>query len=258
MYFHAFPEIPFYTSLEMLLTIVAADLTHTVMQTEMMLRVVGVKHPITGAYRYPPERISDAFGSHCSPFRDYSDVCDWPGVECTDGVVRKIQWWYEDVMETLSNVELNSLLLRWLPATIRRIEIDQNEKLPEGLRDAFESAFLPRDAIAVVIRSCGLKGTVEMSTLPQHIETLGLPGNSITGTVSLLVLPRTLKRLDLTVNPIETVVVDNQALLETFEHAFFGSAKSILKVEIHGERFDPRVSIARWNIHVLPSINPWG
>ena len=158
------------------------------------------------------------------------DVCNWKGVECTDGLVTDIRW-ADGCIFLLRSIE-------WIPSTVESIKL-----LNKGLNLPIQTRKLPRALRIARMPRCDISGDIHLETLPPLLQELYLRSNKLSGHVSLLKLPGTLRLLDLSMNNIDKVYVRNEALPESLDNVLFFHAHKNIVFDTMGqtEKVDGRI-----------------
>lgn len=125
---------------------------------------------------------------------EYIDVCDWPGVTCSeDGVnVLEIHW------RSMSlKGEMN---LSCMPPMVINFNVQNNE-----ITGTLDAAELPFHLKMITLSSNKFRGSVNWESLPPNVEYMYLSNNQFEGNVNLDVLPSSLKYFFVGVNKFTSV-----------------------------------------------------
>jgi len=125
---------------------------------------------------------------------DYKDVCDWPGVTCSeDGVsVLKIVWYFKSLKGPIN--------LSWMTATTTIFSVFGN-----NITGTLDTTTLPRNLKMINLQKNNFSGTVDWEALPSNIEQVNLFSNKLEGNVNLDILPASLNLLYVGLNKFTTV-----------------------------------------------------
>ena len=117
---------------------------------------------------------------------DYKDVCDWPGVTCSEdgSSVLKINWYNKTLKGTMD--------LTWIPPTVTYFNVSVND-----ITGTLVTAALPCNMKTFHLGSNKYSGTIDWKGLPPSIEHLYLSCNQFEGNVALDDLPCGVKYLSL-------------------------------------------------------------
>ena len=125
--------------------------------------------------------------TYCDASGNYKDVCEWKGVECTDGNVTGIQW-----AESIRNIcfDLEEIYLDYLPETIQEFNVENCR-----YKGTLQMAFLPLHFFSV---SCNnLKGSLDLAAMPPQMVHFDVLLNEFSGSVLLNALPESLQHLQI-------------------------------------------------------------
>ena len=144
-------------------------------------------------------------------------VCEYNGVECTDGVVRSLFLAYRG---NESDREAWAVRLAWLPPTVEHIHLTAIK-----LHDGIASESLPRALRYFFVQNCmwqrftRRENFLDFRKLPPHLEEFILDKGSFSGDIVLDALPQSMSFLFLRVmQRIEEVHVDKAALPAGMKH----------------------------------------
>ena len=158
-------------------------------------------------------------------------VGPWIGVGFDDGRVRTIRWSYG-----CAGVKS----LDWLPPKLGKLELFHRKS-----RKRLHTRCLPRTLMFCWIVMSDVFGKVDLVSLPAPLQVLNLQSNRIAGTISLTYLPRNISAILFWGNPIQKVVVDNDALPHTLRKVHFHYPKKVIKIQtIDGSTADRRISLS--------------
>ena len=97
-----------------------------------------------------------------------NDVCTWPGVECNDSTVRRIQLFRD------SQIRVS---IEWLPPTVKHLHLNRMQVVED-----WNTASLPRDLISLLVEDCfvesvhgtgpnkPIRALVNLRKLPARLE----------------------------------------------------------------------------------------
>ena len=109
---------------------------------------------------------------------NYSDMCEWTGVNCNkNGDVIHIIWGAKNFLGEQPK-------LQWLPSTVRSILLYDS-----GQKGSLDAAKLPKDLRGAAFSDNDYEGSFDFSTLPPGLKSLNLNDNRFTGSVDLKCLP---------------------------------------------------------------------
>ena len=117
------------------------------------------------------------------PFFDadggFLDMCDWDGVLCKDGEVKKINWQQE---EWLTGVE--TFFFEHLPRSLRALELSYND-----FNSSVPLTAIPDQVSELYLNDCSFTGTTNLEKLPRDIRHLWFSTNNFEGSLALEALP---------------------------------------------------------------------
>ena len=146
------------------------------------------------------------------------DVCQWPGVACTDGAVTSI--YYANLQRCLS--------IRRPPPTVRNLHLRRVDLVRNWSTDLF-----PRDLRYACVMQCGVPGWptaltgVRLDRLPVHLEELIVTCSMLAGPIILTKLPQKMRFLlmhAVSLDGPELVVVDYGLSPDSLQEAYVHSA----------------------------------
>ena len=158
----------------------------------------------TGADAFLPRNITE-------------DVCQWPGVECTDSSVTSIYYAYLQ----------RCLSIRWLPPTVQNLHLHRVDLVRDWSTDLF-----PRDLRYACVMQCGVPGwptaltSVRLDRLPVHLEELIVTCSMLAGPIILTKLPQKMRFLlmhAVSLDGPQVVVVDYSLLPHSLQEAYMHS-----------------------------------
>ena len=160
-----------------------------------------------------------------------SAVCEWYGIQCSDGLVTRIHW--EDDQCFVADS------LRWLPPSTRKIKMSY-----QGVNEDLFTRLLPRSLIVVYLHTCGNFAHIDMETLPPRLEVFAAVNCGVSGRISLNRLPHTMRRIDLRGNLISEIKIDNSRLPPLInEMCFYNPLRPIPVVCAGGGEYDERLRL---------------
>ena len=165
---------------------------------------------------------------------DPSDICDWKGVGCDEGVVRIIAW------REMGDFQVETL--DWLPSTLCQMHFRLL-----SVCSMLCTRYLPRDLMYMYLCDCELlPARLDLQTLPPFLEELHMRACKVTGPILLASLPRHIRVIDLAFNDIEKIYVQNDTLPSSLEQVHFAKLDKKQKLEcVDGKNADKRIKFKR-------------
>ena len=135
------------------------------------------------------ELIANLSNPH-STWKPEINACDWHGVECNSAKeVSALNW------ERRHSGLLGSLIWKWLPQTIERINVGSLHESKNELSGPVDFSSFPAGCTYVSLGYNQFGGGVDFTFLPSSLEYLSLTSNHFEGSVDLDKLPVVLQHL---------------------------------------------------------------
>ena len=127
--------------------------------------------------------------------RNVNDPCNYHGMECRDGIIRKIRW--ENHLSRAPDIDAD-----WLPGTLRLVSI-----LYQKVLSPLETRYLPKKLTHLRLFQCYIEGSVDLQHLPATLHFLDLRRNKLKGAVALVDLPERIVEILLNGNQLSHACV---------------------------------------------------